>query len=139
PAGEGVIIEGPALAVLGIAGCGGTAQGRLLLATDLAEVPQRASGTLVALARPVTYYDVIHVAETGARGLLAPALVPDAAGPLLPALRRYIDRGGLNVGHSVAPGAPLPLDFCLVLTEGFGELDMPPGVLELLRKYGGQI
>jgi hypothetical protein len=139
PPGEGVIIEGPALAVLGVAGCGGTAQGRLLLAAELAEVPQRASGMLVALARPVTYYDTVHVAETGARGLLAPALVPDAAGPLLAALRRCIGRAGLTAGRSVAAAAPLPQDFCLVLTEGFGHLDMPPGVLELLRKFDGQV
>lgn len=136
--GHGVTIEGPGLAVLGVAGCGSTAHGTLLLAADLSDIPERAGGAVVALARPVTHYDVVHVAETGARGLLAPALVPGGAGPLLAAVERFIARCGLHAGHSVAAPAPLPRDFCLVLTEGFGEIDMPPWMRELLQKYSGQ-
>ncbi len=136
--GAGVTIEGPGLAVLGIAGCGGTAHGKLLLAEDLDAVPERASGTLVALARPATHYDIVHVAETGACGLLAPALVLDAAGPLLHALERFTMQYGLAAGRGVAPPAPLPQDFCLVLTEGFGEIEMPPWLRRLLQKYNGQ-
>jgi len=135
----GVTIEGPALAVLGIAGRGGTVQGRLLLAVGRDTLPDQVSGAIVALTRPVTHYDVVHVAEMGAAGLLAPAVLPDAAGPLLDSIAQFVVRAGMEAGHSVPPPAPLPPGFCLVLTEGIGEIEMPAWMCTLLQRHADRV
>jgi hypothetical protein len=71
---DGVVIEGRAVAVAGLAGAGKAAAGQLLLAESPAGFPAEAGGAIVVCAFPVDEGAVRALTEAGAAALLAPGI-----------------------------------------------------------------
>lgn len=130
--GKGVEIESTATFVQGIFGVGGERYGtiRMLSAPPDEElqdlhIPENAAGAiLVGGARP-TVAALRRAAELGAQGLVT-ASIDDAT------LREYL---GYDIGIALTGDERVPLT--LIVTEGFGKLELSARVRELLAECEG--
>ncbi|MGH2351151.1 MAG: hypothetical protein ACRDJN_06000, partial [Chloroflexota bacterium] len=132
---SGVLVEGTALAVTGVAGAGPAATGVLMLAETPAALPPEASGAVVACAFPIDEATVGALTEAGAAAVVAPGIGDDTLQRLgwddllwpYPARPDGADRWGTR------PTPPLTIVLLAV-----GPTDAPPTLWEALRPLAGR-
>jgi hypothetical protein len=129
---SGVVIEGNALAVHGVAGAGRAAVGLLMLADAPHNLPPEASGAIVACAFPLDEPAVGALTEAGAAAVIAPGADEATLQRLgwddfLWSPRARSDRWG--------PRATPPLTIVFL---GVGPSEAPPRLWEVLRPLAGR-
>ena len=125
---RGVTIEGPAVAVGGVAGAGPAVAGILIVAKSPHDLPVGATGAIVACAFPIEDWMVPQLADAGARAIVAPG-VAEAA----------IDRLGWDEVLWPPPwrqGAAPPLTVVLLSPD---HASLQPAVWEMLRGLSGRV
>lgn len=131
--GEGCVVQASATLVQGIFGLGGEVQAELAMAVDApdqtlapADLDERHAGKIVVGGAYVPLETFRRAAELGVRGLVTGGFDYDEIKDLL----------GYEIGVAVTGGEKLGLS--LVVTEGFGRIEMAPATFELLRSKAGQ-
>lgn len=149
----GAIIETPATLIRGIFGIGGEQHGILRVVVSASDEPLSADRVdarvtyAVALGgAEVTAEALRRMIELGARGVIAGSIRSSELASFL----GYPQGGGWKLGSSAVssngwdfpppnPGVPSPVppDFVLIITEGFGSVPMSPRTFELIAAYDG--
>lgn len=130
---EGCIVQAPAALIQGIFGLGGEARGPLVSvcesATDTLQPDQlnaEHKGKIVVGGAYVTLEGLQRAREVGVTGLVTGGFDYDDIKELL----------GYEVGVAITGGEELGLT--LIVTEGFGAIEMAPATFKLLRAKQGQ-
>lgn len=130
---EGCVVQAPATLIQGIFGLGGEVKGELVSVcespTDVLE-PQQLSaehaGKIVVGGAYVTLEGLQRARELGVAGLVTAGFDYDDIKELL----------GYEVGVAITGGEDLGLT--LIVTEGFGNIEMAPATFKLLQSKQGQ-
>jgi hypothetical protein len=129
--GEGVVVEATAALVQGIFGIGGERHGELLwmgegdaLRGDQIGLEHR--GKVLLHPRRIDASALRAAAIHGVIGLVGGSMI-DA---------ELMDYLGFNIGVAITGEEPVP--FSLILTEGFGDMQMPRRTQELLQSLSGR-
>ena len=131
--GEGCVVQANATMVQGIFGLGGEIKGELVIAvsepTDVltaAQLTAEMKDRIVVGGAYLTLDALRRAAEIGVAGLVTGGFDYDDIKALL----------GYEVGVAITGNEELGLT--LVVTEGFGEIQMAPGTFALLKKHAGR-
>ncbi len=131
----GVMVEGPALSVAGVAGAGRAAAGKLYLAESPTELPSEPGGAIVCCAFVLDEGTVVAMAEAGAVGILAPGIADATIQRLgwddLLWTAARLERGERWASH---PAPPLT-----VVLLASGPNDAPSELREALRPHAGRL
>jgi len=131
---EGVVIETPAALVQGIFGVGGETQGTLavvaktnsdILSADKIKPEHR--GKVVVGGSLVTADALRKAAEVGAAGLVAGGIID----------KDLIEYLGHDIGVAITGAEDIPIT--VVLTEGFGQINMADRTFNLLKNLDGKM
>ncbi|MEI6521690.1 MAG: hypothetical protein WCO98_16895 [bacterium] len=130
---EGVIIETAGAMVQGIFGVGGERRGRIKTISASADampddnaINEQCAGTILNAGASVNINHIRKAVQVGAIGIIVGA-INDAV------LRAYL---GYDIGVAITGQEEIPLT--LILTEGFGSLDMASRTFDLLKKLDGE-
>jgi hypothetical protein len=151
----GAVIETPATLIRGIFGLGGEQHGVLkVVATGNDEpltpdvIDARVAYAMVLGGSEVTAEALRRMIALGARGAITGSIrsseLADLLGyPSMTDWRMGASTGSLSNGWDFPPPhpggqSPVPPDFVLVVTEGFGAVPMSPRTFETLAAYDGQ-
>lgn len=154
----GAVIESPATLIRGIFGVGGEQHGVLKVTVTGNDDPltpeavdARVAYAIVLGGAEVTAEALRRLILLGARGVITGGIRSDELADFLGYTNTDKARQQPSPGPwSLAPGAwnfpplnpgapsPVPPDFVLVVTEGFGPVPMSPRTFELLAAYDGQ-
>jgi hypothetical protein len=124
--GEGAVVEARGALIQGIFGVGGERRGPLAFPEGGAGPPGGGRGAVWVVPGPASGMDLRRAAEAGAVGLVA-ASIPDAD---------LVAFAGRDYAVGVTGEEDVPL--VLVLTEGFGRLEMARRTAALLRGLAGR-
>jgi hypothetical protein len=131
--GEGAIIETRGAMVQGIFGIGGERDGEIRMATSDHTKPLEASdikdsdkGKILVGGSLVTAGSIKRAEEVGAIGLIAGGVLDSD----------LIDYLGYDIGVAITGQEPIPLT--VVVTEGFGQLNMAERTFKLLQSIEGK-
>jgi hypothetical protein len=150
----GAVIETPATLIRGIFGIGGEQHGvlRVLVSgNDEPVTPElidaRVSYSVALGGSEVTVAALHKMIELGARGLITGSMRAAELAEFL----GYSGHGSWRLGATSMSGngwdfpppssavpSPVPPDFVLIITEGFGPVPMSPRTFEMLAAYDGQ-
>jgi hypothetical protein len=132
-AGEGCIIQANATMIQGIFGLGGETKGDLVMAVSSPtevlvgeKITPDMAGKIVVGGAYLTIDALRRAADIGVAGLVTGGFDYDDIKALL----------GYEVGVAITGNEELGLT--LVVTEGFGEIQMAPGTFALLQKHSGR-
>jgi hypothetical protein len=130
---EGVVIETGGAMVQGIFGVGGERRGRIKTISASADampdddaINEQCCGAILNAGASVNINHIRKAVQVGAIGIIAGA-INDAV------LRAYL---GYDIGVAITGQEDIPLT--LILTEGFGNLDMASRTFDLLKKFDGE-
>ena len=129
---EGVIIETPAALVQGIFGIGGEREGTITImpkperAIEPGDITNALRGKIIVGRRLVTGAALKKAADVGVVGVVCGAIVD----------KELIELLGYEIGVAITGDEPVGLT--LVLTEGFGTIEMADKTFELLKSLEGQ-
>jgi len=130
---EGCVVQAEATLVQGIFGLGGEVKAELAMAVQRptevltpAHILDEHAGRIVVGGAYVTLATFRRALEVGVVGLVTGGFDYDEIKELL----------GYEVGVAITGGEKLGLT--LVVTEGFGEIQMAPATFELLQKHAGR-
>ena len=131
---EGVVIETPAALIQGIFGVGGEAQGTLeFIAKDNSEIlsgdkikPEH-KGKIIVGGSLVTADALKKAAEVGAAGLVAGGIID----------KDLIEYLGHDIGVAITGAEDIPIT--VIVTEGFGQINMADKTFNLLKQLNGQV
>lgn len=131
---EGVVIETPAALIQGIFGVGGETQGTLeVLATSNSDVlsgdkilPEH-KGKILVGGSLVTADALRKAAQVGAAGLVAGGIID----------KDLIDYLGHDIGVAITGAEDIPIT--VIVTEGFGQINMADKTFDLLTKLNGKV
>lgn len=131
---EGVVIETPAALIQGIFGVGGETQGTLeFVAKDSSEIlsgdkikPEH-KGKIVVGGSLVTADALKRATELGVAGLVAGGIID----------KDLIDYLGHDIGVAITGAEDIPIT--VILTEGFGQINMADKTFNLLKKLSGKV
>jgi hypothetical protein len=130
---EGCIVQAPAALIQGIFGLGGEVKGELISVCESAtdtlrpeELGPQHAGKIVVGGAYVTLDGLQRAREVGVAGLVTGGFDYDDIKELL----------GYEVGVAITGGEELGLT--LIVTEGFGSIEMAPATFKLLRAKQGQ-
>jgi len=131
---QGCVIETPATFIQGIIGIGGEKEGALLMAVKTASdvltdqaIPSDAKGKILVGGSLITREGLQTALEAGAVGVLVGGINNDVLNAFL----------GYEMGVAITGNEELGLT--LVVTEGFGEMQMSEKTFELLKKRDGYL
>ena len=131
--GEGCVVQAPAMLVQGIFGLGGEVKGELITAVESPSAVLRPedlgplhAGKIVVGGAYAGLGTLKRAQELGILGLVTGGFDYDDIKELL----------GYEVGVAITGGEDLGLT--LIVTEGFGHIDMAPATFALLRSKEGQ-
>jgi hypothetical protein len=131
--GEGVLVRARGAMIQGIFGVGGERQGEILMVCtapdqilDASKIPERCEGKVLIGGSLVRADALKRAAERKAVAIVA-------GGMLDQDLREYL---GYDLGVAITGDEDVPLT--LVLTEGFGEINMAKRTFELLKSLEGR-
>ncbi len=131
---EGVMVQTWATFIQGIFGIGGETHGELLILTEDssgvltdAEIDKGCQGKIIVGGSLVTYEALQKAIEVGARGVVAGGFNDKD-------LREFL---GYDLGVAITGSEELGIT--LVITEGFGEIDMAEKTFELLKSKEGKL
>ena len=137
---EGVEVRCTGAVVQGIFGVGGERQGYITLVTssaaeDLTEelINESHNGMILVGGRCITAGALRKAAKVGAAGLVAGGIVDRE---LIGYLREALNDPGFDIG--VAITGQEPIAFSLVITEGFGSIQMAEHTYSLLKSLVGK-
>ena len=149
----GAIVETPATLIRGIFGVGGEQHGVLRVLVAGQEEPlsaemvdARAAYSIILGGSSVTAETLRRLIELGARGLITGSIHAHELADFLGYERPDAWRLGAATagGHAWAfpppnpyAPSPVPRDFVLILTEGFGAAPMLPRIFEMLAAHDG--
>lgn len=157
----GAIIETPATLIRGIFGIGGEQHGVLRVVAPSEDerltrdqVDARVAYAIVLGGSEVTAEALRHMIELGARGLITGSIRASELASFLgmgDSADAGINTGAWRMGAATAEGngwdfpppnpgisSPVPPDFVLIVTEGFGSAPMARRTFELIAGYDGQ-
>lgn len=149
----GAVIETPATLVRGIFGVGGEQHGVLKKMATAHDAPLTAdtidakAAYAIVLGGEVTAGGLRRAIELGARGVIAGGIRASELADFLGYTgaeswrlgAATMESNGWNFPPPNTSGiSPVPPDFVLVITEGFGPVSMSPRLFELLAGYDGQ-
>jgi hypothetical protein len=129
---EGVVIETPAALVQGIFGIGGEREGAIHIMAEPKrtieprDITPELAGKIIVGKRLVTGEALKRAARTGVTGVVVGGIVE----------KELIELLGYEIG--VAITGDEAVGFTLVLTEGFGEIEMAQKTFDLLTSLAGQ-
>jgi hypothetical protein len=129
---EGVVIETPAALVQGIFGIGGEREGMIHIMAepdrtiDARDITPALAGKIIVGKRLVTGEALKEAARAGVTGVVVGGIVE----------KELIELLGYEIG--VAITGDEAVGFTLVLTEGFGEIEMARKTFELLKSLAGR-
>jgi hypothetical protein len=129
---EGVVIETPAALVQGIFGIGGEREGTIHIMPEPdrsigpGDISNALAGKIIVGRRLVTGAALKRAAQAGVVGVVVGGIVE----------KELIDLLGYEIG--VAITGDEAVGFTLVLTEGFGEIEMAQKTFELLKSLEGR-
>jgi len=131
--GEGVVVRAQGAMIQGIFGVGGERQGEILMACDAPDqnldasrIPEGCEGKVLIGGNLVRADALKRAAEQKAVAIVA-------GGMLDQDLREYL---GYDLGVAITGDEAVPLT--VVLTEGFGEINMARRTFELLKSLEGR-
>jgi hypothetical protein len=130
---EGCVVQAPAALVQGIFGLGGEAKGEIVIAVDNPQDELQASalndshkGKVVVGGSYINLAGLRRAVEVGAAGLVTGGFDYDDIKELL----------GYEIGVAITGGEDLGLT--LIVTEGFGHIEMAPATFALLKGKEGR-
>lgn len=130
--GEGAIIETAAAFIQGIFGIGGERRGEIKLAVNSPKeiltsekIDSDADGKVLIGGSLVTYDGIQKAIEVGARGIVVGGIEDRD-------LRKWL---GYEIGVAITGHEDVPLT--LIVTEGFGKMNMSDRTFEILKKFEG--
>lgn len=129
---EGVVIETPAALVQGIFGVGGETQGELLMVAESNEdvlsadlIKPEHKGKILVGGSLVTGDALRKAGEMGVIGLVAGGVID----------RDLIDYLGHDIGVAITGSEDIPIT--MIVTEGFGQINMANKTFDLFKKLSG--
>jgi len=131
---EGVVVESVGTFIQGIFGVGGETVGELVMACkspgdvlEPAMISDKHSGKIVVGGSLVTHEALAKAIKTGVKGVIVGGFDDQD-------LRAFLgyDLGVAITGHE-------SLGITLIVTEGFGQIDMAPRTFKLLAKHEGEL
>ncbi|MBN1917389.1 MAG: hypothetical protein JW889_05730 [Verrucomicrobia bacterium] len=129
---EGVVIETPAALVQGIFGIGGEREGRLHVmpepdrTIEERDITKELAGRIIIGRRLITGAALRRAGQTGVVGVVVGGIVD----------KELVDLLGYEIGVAITGDEQVGVT--LVLTEGFGEIEMAHKTFELLRSLEGR-
>ena len=131
---EGAVIETPAVFIQGIFGVGGETHGDLLVVAKspdevltAEQIRAEYSGKILVAGSLVTSDALQKAAEIGVKGLVVGGIDEEN-------LRSFM---GYEIGVAITGNEELGLT--LIVTEGFGKMNMSEKTYELLKKFDGRL
>ena len=124
--GRSVTVQGDGAVLSGVIGFGGRCSGRLTRADSIAEVTD-AVGSVLFSTVPLDRAYLMRAAEVGAAGIIAPSIEAS----------QWIEYNGNELGVALTGDEEIP--FTLVLTSGFGRMEMTPTTASFMSEMEGRI
>ncbi|MBC7529346.1 MAG: hypothetical protein H7308_17595 [Chthonomonadaceae bacterium] len=136
--GEGVVVTCEGALIQGIFGVGGERQGKIAILGIEGITPERLTeahrGCIVVGGGTVSGASLKRAAEVGAIGIVCGGVIDRE---LMDYLAEALNQPGYDIG--VAITGQEPIAFTLVITEGFGTIQMANRTYKLLESLEGQV
>lgn len=123
---EGAVVETRGALIQGIFGIGGEQNGTIRMLSANAEIPEDCQGAVLVTTGRLTLEQMHKAAECGAVGVVAGGVI-DAD------LVQYL---GHDIGVAITGSEPVPAT--IIVTEGFGEIQMADRTRALLQSLEGR-
>ncbi len=137
---EGVVVTCEGALVQGIFGVGGERRGEIAVVTETPRQPidehaisDAHRGKILVGGSGITPSALRRAAEVGVAGLVCGGIVDR---DLMDYLASALNQPGYDIGVAITGQEPIP--FTLILTEGFGVIDMAARTFALLRSLEGR-
>jgi hypothetical protein len=132
--GEGVVVQTPATFIQGIFGIGGETHGELMMISNTPEkildeelVTSECSGKILVAGSLITRNALEKAVKVGVKGILVGGIKD----------KDLMDFLGYEIGVAITGQEEVGLT--LIITEGFGKMNMSEKTFELLKKFEGRL